>query len=209
MPAAFMPHGKIFIDEAESALHERSKLGVCRNFFETISMIRKMFIYNWSKGHGIHWYDLHGGIFEHDGIQQAIANVYQVAAKTAGRRFKPAEVAVIVDEPAFLYTTAEIKKLSSRALLHLQNGNFGRMGTDFDVYFMNDIRRGDFPEYKMYVFMNAWAPDAEREAIEKLKRTALLVWLYNGAISDGHVGGEVSRVTASMKDAGKISCPCA
>lgn len=210
--ASYALHGKIFIDEADirTFLSGSKTWAYAGTFFETISMIRKMFIYNWSKGHGIHWYDLHGGIFEHDGIQQAIANVYQVAAKTAGRRFKPAEVAVIVDEPAFLYTTAEIKKLSSRALLHLQNGNFGRMGTDFDVYFMNDIRRGDFPEYKMYVFMNAWAPDADTvKAIEKLKRDGkLLVWLYNaGLISDGSMSvANVSRLTGiQMKDAGKIS----
>lgn len=51
-----------------------------------------------------------------------------------------------------------MKKLTGRALLHLQNGNFGRMGADFDVYFLNDLQHPDFPGYKMYVFLNVWAP---------------------------------------------------
>jgi hypothetical protein len=204
-------HNKIFIDEADirTFLSGSKSWAYAGTFFETIAMIRKMFIYSWSKGHGIHWYDLHGGIFEYPGILRAIGHTHKVAAQTPPRRFTPAEVAIIVDESSFLYTTTEIKKLSARAVLHLQNGNISRMGADFDVYFLSDLKQKDFPAYKMYAFLNAWAPDAEAvKAIEKLKNDGrVLVWLYNsGLISNGvRTVDNVSKLTGiTMADAGRI-----
>lgn len=209
--ASYSLHNKIFVDEADlrTFLSGTRNWGYAGTFFETISMIRKMFIYTWSKGHGLHWYDLHGGAFDNRGILQAIANTRRIALKSPERRFIPAEIAVIADEPSLLCTTLDVKKLTGRALLHLQNGSFGRMGADFDVYFLNDLQHPDFPEYKMYVFLNAWAPSpAAVESINRLKNNSrMLVWLYNsGLISNGTRSIEnVSALTGiKMADAGSV-----
>ncbi|HCG25357.1 MAG TPA: hypothetical protein DE060_18210 [Lentisphaeria bacterium] len=209
--ASYALHNKIFVDEADlrTFLSGTRNWGYAGTFFETISMIRKMFIYTWSKGHGLHWYDLHGGAFDNQGILQAIANTRQIALKSPERRFIPAEIAVIVDEPSLLCTTTEVKKLTGRALLHLQNGNFGRMGADFDVYLLNDLQHPDFPGYKMYVFLNVWAPSpAAVESINRLKNNGrMLVWLYNsGLIANGTRSIEnVSSLTGiKMSDAGSV-----
>ena len=89
--------------------------------------------------------------------------------------------------------------LASASIRHQQNGKFSRIGAPYDMYFSNDLLREDFPEYKMYVFINLWAPTPEVvKAIEKLKRDGkLLVFCGNaGLIMDNTIGaGNVAKLT--------------
>lgn len=182
-------HKKLFVDEADirTFLSGAKDWGYAGSCFETVSLIRKMFTFSFVRGHGIHWYDLHGGVFENKAILNAIGNTYKVAQKPA-KPMPKAEIAVIADEDSFLHTTCAIKSLTGKSILHLQNGAFGRMGAPFDLYFASDLCRSDFPAYKLYIFLNLWAPSPHvRAAIEALKSDGrVLVFLGNaGMIAHG------------------------
>ncbi len=199
--ASYALHNKIFVDEADlrTFLSGSKTWAYTGTAFETTSVIRKMFIFNHVKGHGIHWYDLHGNVFASPAILTSIRNVQKIAEERITTPLKPAQIAVIVDEPSFLHTTVAMKKVSARALLHIQNGNFGRMGADFDLYFTSDLKHPKFPDYKMYVFMNLWAPSKEIAAtVDKLKGDGkTLVFLFNSGIIQGNTlaVNNVSRMT--------------
>ncbi len=199
--ASYSLHNKIFVDEADL----RTFLGGTKawfyagGLFDTVSMIRKMFILSFVKNHGIHFYDLHGGAFDQAGILDAIGRVRKLAETYKKTLPKRAEVAIFIDETSLAAASSAIKDLSRRAILHQQNGNFGRMGTDFDLYLQSDIELSQLPKYKMYVFLNAWKVDATmRAAIDRLKHDhALFVWLFNSGINDGKTlsGANIEALT--------------
>jgi hypothetical protein len=149
---------------------------------------------------GIHWYDLHGGMFENPAIINAMENTFKAAEKQMDVPVKKhAEIALIGDEPSMRAVTDRIASLASASIRHQQNGKLSRIGAPYDMYFSNDLLREDFPEYKMYVFINLWAPTPEVvKAIEKLKRDGkLLVFCGNaGLIMDNTIGaGNVAKLT--------------
>ncbi len=55
-----------------------------------------------------------------------------------------------------------------------------KLGAPYDVYLSDDLTHPDFPEYKMYCFVNLfYATATERQAIEKLKKAGkTLIFLY-------------------------------
>jgi hypothetical protein len=67
-------------------------------------------------------------------------------------------------------------------LLHRERiHELGRVGAPYDIYLLDDLARPDFPEYKLYVFLNAFSlPAAQRRAIdEKVKRDGkVALWFY-------------------------------
>ena len=188
--ASYRYHNKIFVDEADirSYISGRSAWAQAKTLFDFASVARKMFIKSWVGGHGLHWYDLHGGMFENQGLWRTIGIIQRIAEKNPTRTVPKAEIALIADEKSFLYTTYTRRQLGAVR----QNSSFGRIGAPYDVWFLNDLCAEDFPEYKMYVFLNAWAPTEEqRQAINALKRDGkLLVFLHNS----GYIRGQTRSV---------------
>lgn len=201
VPESYALHNKIFIDEADI----RTFLSGAKNWayagtgFETVSMIRKMFIFNHVRGHGIHWYDIHGGAFENDAVIESIATVNRIARKNPAVRRKNAEIAFIVDENSFLHTTVMIRKFTGRYLQHMQNGAWNRIGAPFDVYFSGDLIAGRVPDHKMYVFTNSFTATPELlKAVDDLKNNRrMLVFLGNQGMinSTGSSMENISRFT--------------
>lgn len=197
-------HNKIFIDEADL----RTFLSGSKNWayagtgFETVSMIRKMFLLTTVHGHGIHWYDLFGGIFENRAIMDGIGTVAKIQRQYLSAPKQQAEIAFIVDEESFLYTTTAVKGLTSRFLLGNQRGAWGRIGAPFDVWFADDLAEDRLPDYRMFVFVNVWAVSPKlAAAVEKLKKDGhLLVFLTNsGMIANGSSNAENVAALSGIK----------
>jgi hypothetical protein len=81
-----------------------------------------------------------------------------------------AEVAVFIDEGSIPYSVGDnrlLTNLGHRLMIHEIN----RIGCPHDVYLFDHVRRADLPDYKLYVFLNAYrATDAQRRAIRRLRR---------------------------------------
>ena len=206
-PASYRLHNKIFVDEADirTYIAGAARWAKTSTLFEFTSQARKMFIKSWVNGMGLHWYDLHGGMFENDALQRTIGNIQKIADVNPARTVVPAEIALIADEKSFTYTTYTRRK---RFNLRQQSA-FGYLGAPYDVWFISDLGKPGFPEYKMYVFLNAVAPTPEqRQAIESLKRDGkLLVFLHNSGYIDGRTKSveNVSRLTGiEMAESGPL-----
>ena len=182
-------HDKLFMDEADlrTFVGGAKNWGYTGNLWDTVSVIRKMFAFDFVQNHGIHWFDLHGGEFESESIMKAISDTAKIADKIKLAPPLKAEIAVFVDEKSLTYTSPEIKAITRQNIQHQANGIFYRTGTNCDMYFLEDIASEEFPEYKVYIFLNAWCVDGKlKEKINALKKNnAAFVWLYSsGLISD-------------------------
>lgn len=127
------------------------------------------------------WFDQHigGGRYDHPEIFRLFARQQEIArfAYSLDRR-KGNEIALIFDEESIHYVSQQTSHDSTTLFRTLE---VNRIGAPVDYYFHNDLARPDMPDYKLYVFVNAYyLSDEEREAIgRKVKqrgRTAL--WLY-------------------------------
>jgi len=157
-------HGKMFMDEADirTFLDGQKNWGYAGDEKGTASMMRKMFALSFTRGHAIHWYDLFGGWFDHPAIEGMVGDIQKVAQRHLAEPVTPAEIAVVCDEESLVHARSAVKRETARTMNHLQNGVLGRIGAPFDLYFADDLAAA--PSYRMYVFLNCFAPTAEAKA---------------------------------------------
>ena len=183
--ASYRKHNKLFVDEADirTYITGAAKWAKTGSLFEFASQARKMFMKSRVNGMGLHWYDIYGGMFENSALWRTIGNIQNIAAVDPVSPVVPAEIALIADEKSYAYCTYA-KRLRFKPR---QDSAFGFLGAPYDVWFLSDLGKPGFPEYKMYVFLNALAPTAEqRQAINDLKRDGkLLVFLHNSGYING------------------------
>jgi len=97
-----------------------------------------------------------------------------------------AEVAVFIDEESIPYSNGNnflLGHLGHRLMIHEIN----RIGCPHDVYLFDHLRRDDLPDYKLYVFLNAFrATNAHRRAIKRLRRDGHVLFFHHacGFIND-------------------------
>ncbi len=198
---SYTMHNKIFVDEADirTFLSGSKRWAYAGSCFETISQIRKMFIFSFVRGHGVHWYDLHGGVFENKAIFDAIGRTGKVAAENLSSPRKNAEIACIVDEESLLHTTSSLKNATSISVRHQQSGILNRIGAPVDLYFAADLEK--MPEYKMYIFLNFYAPTPKvRAEVDKLKRDGkMLVFLGNAGFAGNKTPAENMEALSGIK----------
>jgi hypothetical protein len=102
-------------------------------------------------------------------------------AVQAARPRSTAEVAVFVDEGSIPYgrgDNALLGNLGHRLLIHEIN----RIGCPHDIYLFDHIRRRDLPDYKLYLFLNAFrVTDAQRRAVKRLRRDGKALFFHHAA----------------------------
>jgi hypothetical protein len=149
----------------------------------------------------ISWFDMDGGWFSDPTLLADIAAMRKQAdlAMEARQPFQ-AEMAVFISaesayrmKPSALWMPAVLDQVVS----------LPRIGVPADVYLLSDLQRPDFPEYKVYVFLNAcYVDSAMRRSIEGQvkQRGATAVWIFApGSITDEGLSA------ASMKSLTGIS----
>ena len=142
----------------------------------------------------MYWLDLAGGYFSNAGILESMKEMKKIG--DAGMKY-PIEYRPDV---ALLYSTESAYYLreNSRALTSISSFNLrcnaALAGLSYDQYLLEDILENNFPEYKCYIFINAFAPSPKiMDAINrKLKKNgAYLIWGYApGMFKDGNISLE-------------------
>ena len=99
---------------------------------------------------------------------QQLQNIGLAVQKARPR--SAAEVAVFIDEGSIPYSVGDnrlLTNLGHRFMIHEIN----RIGCPHDVYLFDHVRRTDLPDYKLYIFLNAYrVTDAQRRAVRRLRR---------------------------------------
>jgi len=101
-----------------------------------------------------------------------------------------ASVALVVDEHSATYLKPACEL--SRAVLTDQARQVQQAGVCVDIWLIEDLLAGVVPEYKMYIFPNAFALSRrQRQALREVLTapTATVVWIYGAGAIDHAISG--------------------
>ena len=174
--------GKLWLDESDHRTFlsdPSSGYGRASTLDETLGVFRREFAEVLTKRAAVSWLDLGIGWFEHPAILAEMGREAEVMKQSLPHRkpFAP-EVGVFVDPESFYWMRSTE---ANAALVMDQLVTLPQSGAPVDFCLLSDIADARMPDYKLYVFLNAFrVDDARREAIiRKLKRnqaTALFVY---------------------------------
>lgn len=181
--------GKLWLDESDHRTHltePGAGYGRAATLEETLGVFWREFGEVLTKRAAVSWFDMHGGWFSHPAILADMGRAAAIAKTSLPRRkpFAP-EIGVFVDPESFYWmhsTTA------NSALVLNQIATMPQSGAPWDFCLLSDIGDARLPDYKLYVFLNAFRMDtARRETIvRKLKRNnATALFVYAPGYFDG------------------------
>ena len=185
-------HNKLYWDEVDTRTHLCPSLGEyyrTATLDETIAVLQRSFGYTLTKGTGLWWFLLAGNATFHQAeVMDAIATMKRAGdAALEVDRGAIHDVAVFVDEPNMLYTNSKSNPPLRVGLLRKTLDELACMGAPCDTYLLSDLANPELPDYKLYIFLNAFCVDAKtRAAIDAKVKTAnkTAVWVY----APGYVG---------------------
>ena len=182
-------HNKFYWDEVDTRTHLCSALVHYRTETpaETVSVLQRSFGYSLTKGVGLWWFLLAGNAtFHQDQIVDAIAEMKRAGDVGLHADRSPIhDVAVFVDEPSMHYSNSN--PAFRKALLRTTLDELACMGAPCDMYLLSDLKHPELPDYKLYIFVNAFRVDQlTRAAIDAKVKTAnkTAVWVY----APGYIG---------------------
>ena len=149
-------------------------------------MMHRSFGYSLTKDTGLWWFLIAGNATFHEPrIMKEVADMESLSRAALKRPVRlPGDVAVFVSEESFFHTNGG---LFANELVNIAADVLTVSGISFDYYILPDIAHIDFPDYKVYLFLNAFRIDPEiRKAIDgKVKKDGkVAVWLY----APGYIG---------------------
>jgi len=136
---------------------------------ESNALIRRDTGHMLADGQGAWWYDMDGGWFNDPSIMKAISESADAFKKDFADNAAPrADVAVFVDEYSFdcinHQNTWNYQNAISEQIRQLNSS-----GVPYHLYLQSDIGNPNLPQYKLYVFLDAYHVNAdELQAIQKL-----------------------------------------
>ncbi len=181
--ASYRLHGKLYWDEVDTRTHLYPRYISYRtdDLPETLSVLRRAVGYSLTKGTSLWWFLLAGNCTFHQAeVMDDIASLRKVCEEALEvDRTPTSEVAIFADEGSMYYTGGDYSTLA--ALLRGTIDEAARMGAPFDVYLLSDIANPALPDYKLYIFLNAFKLDDDlRQSIEATVRCEgrTAVWVY-------------------------------
>jgi hypothetical protein len=163
-------HGKIWLSEADyrtNLTDPGAGYGRTDTAEDSVNVLWREFAHVLCKRAGVSWFDMEAGWLSGPVIPGELGRMQQMMADYLPQR-KPhhAEIAAFIDPKSFYYL-----KPDERLLLYITLQpvlNLYRSGAPFDLYVLSDLKDESLPDYRMFVFLNAYALDAEtRAAIQR------------------------------------------
>ncbi|NLS92378.1 MAG: hypothetical protein GXX96_09465 [Planctomycetaceae bacterium] len=165
---SFRLRGKLWFDESDHRTHlaePGAGYGRAVNMDETLGVFWREFAETLTKRAAVSWFDMAGGWFSDPQIVAAVGRAQQIAqeALRARQPFAP-EIGVFVDPQSFYWMRPTA---ANSALVLNQVVTMPQSGAPWDFCLLDDIADPRLPDYKLYVFLNAFYVDAaRREAIQ-------------------------------------------
>ncbi len=204
---SFRLRGKLWLDESDHRTHltdPGAGYGRAENLEQTLGVFWREFAEVQTKRAAVSWFDMSGGWFADPQILAALGRGRQIMADSlADRQPVAAQVGVFVDPQSFYWMRPT---MANSALSLNQVVVMPQTGVTWDFCLLDDIAEPYLPDYKLYVFLNAfYIEPARREAIRaKLRRnaaTALFVY------APGYLGPEGASLSAMQALTGiRLAC---
>jgi hypothetical protein len=195
-------HGKLYILEEDSRLHNEMDPGG-RNFDRrhTLAIYQREFAQALTHGLALWWFaDWPVGSYTRQEPDfQPWLDRFARLGDWALRldRTPRAEVAVFLDDQSFFHESLR-NHVDLPAIFQQRVISLNRFGAPHDVYLLDDLLDGGLPDYKLCIFLNAFALDrGRREALKRAVRRAgrSALWLYApGFLEPGREAGSAAHV---------------
>ena len=179
---SFRMRGKLWINEADNRTFlTRKDAGHSRSdtLADTIGVFYRELAQVLTKHAAVSYYDMAGGWYSHPDLLRSVGKANELSRQSlTGRSPFVPEVCLLVDPNSFYYmrTTDVVGHLAGENLFAAPQS-----GVPFDYCLLSDMGQSWFPDYKLYVFLNAVSLDAKARAmvVAKLKRNkATAIFLY-------------------------------
>ncbi len=210
--ASYRLHNKLFFDEVDTRTHlfpgfESYRTG---DLAETLSVVQRAAGYSLTKGTSLWWFLLAGNATFHQAeVMDAISDMKVACDGSLDvERESRTQVAVFADEESMHAMAGPLAVRS--AYLRGAVDELARMGAPYDIYLLSDIGDERLPEYRLYIFLNAFSLDDQtRRAISETVRRdgKTAVWVYapgyggeTGFGEDGMSALAGMKVRASMDE---------
>ncbi|MBM3859354.1 MAG: hypothetical protein FJ395_06855 [Verrucomicrobia bacterium] len=188
---SFRMRGKLWLDESDHRTHltdPSAGYGRASTLEETLGVFWREFAAVLTKRAAVSWFDMHGGWFSHPQILAEMGRAAAIATTSLPHRkpFAP-EIGVFVDPESFYWMRSTT---ANAALVLNQIVTMPQSGAPWDFCLLSDIGDARLPNYKLYIFLNAFRVDSAQRAaiIHKLKRnnaTALFIYAPGCFDADG------------------------
>lgn len=179
---SFRLRGKLWLDESDHRTHltdPSAGYGRADNLAETLGVYWRELAAVLTRRAAVSWYDMGGGWFSDPQILNAMRRGHELSRESLMRR-QPfqREIGVFVDPTSFYWMRPTD---ANPALVLYQVTTMPQSGAPWDFLLLDDIDASWLPDYKLYLFLNAFhVTPRQRAAIHaKLQRngaTALFVY---------------------------------
>ncbi len=196
-------HGKLYFTECDTPTFI-AKGGVqgipgIPSRSESFAILKRDFAHRLITKQGMWWMDLirKEGWYHHSDIVRFLRRTTRLLHRSHGLNpHYRAQVAVIFDEETPFYVKPGFELCFP--LVYLQDRlGLARMGCPYDMYLHNDLEHPDFPDYRLYIFLNTlYLTSAERQAIIRRVRrnNAVSLWIYApGIMSETGLSADYMR----------------
>jgi len=194
-------HGVLCIVEDDTRVHlaeGTEEYGRVHTLEDSVAVLQRNFAQALCRGQGVWWYP------EIDpsrapSLQPLLKRFAELGAFGLHLDRRPsAEIAVILDDESFFYQSPR-NDLDLPLIFHQRLWGLPRLGAPFDTYLLEDLCEGNLPEYKLYIFLNAFRLDrARRHALAGVLRRQgqVALWLYApGYLADDLSLGHMEELT--------------
>ena len=184
--------GKLWLDESDHRTHlsePGSGYGRAETLEETRGVFWREFAEVLTKRAAVSWFDMGGGWFSDPEVLADMGRAAAIMQDSLARRqpFTP-EIAVVVDPDSFYWMRPT---LANSALDLNQVVTMPQSGAPWDFLLLSDLEQRPLPDYKLYVFLNAFCvrPALREAVLAKLKKNgATALFVYAPGSFDGREG---------------------
>ena len=192
-PAVLRLHNKIWLQEDDLRTHLTNPPGYAmsvRTAAQTDQVLAREFAKGICSGAGMYFCDGGLGLLDRGWLDdtetvQTLRELKKIAADAAKKNLASrAEIAVVFSDVSIACLRPLRGRSATDGIMHQLIYNreaVSRIGAPFDEYLTDDFLNAEMPDYKLYIFMNAfYLTSEERAAIRaRLKRTgAAALWFY-------------------------------
>lgn len=167
---------KMWMDECDSRTHLASeKEKRAENLEESNDMLLREYCKNLSHNSGMWFMDLGGGWYDDEGIMEQIGKIMAENELLRDKRYKSvSEVLMVVDEESMYYTNPTQQNASFINVIR----DMYLCGLPSDTVFARDLLTMDLSQYKLVIFLNAYAVTEEyvKSVRNRISPDCLILW---------------------------------
>lgn len=168
-------------DDPRTHLSLTGEMHQSKTLFETNEVLKRSAAQGIVRGTGSWWLLFDNSWFHSEPVMQNLKKTVGFGEEAMKKSRKSvAECAIIFDEKSPFYLSQSGSSFLQLHTWWTYQASL-RSGGAFDMYYQQDIVNGKMPDYKAYIFLDAYSiDDSQREAIHRKlrKNNAIAVWCY-------------------------------